>query len=43
MYALVAWTKVPVHMKMSYRDAFPISYSAGAYERMLLNAAKGEP
>jgi len=33
---------VPVHMKMSYRDAFPVSYSAGAYERMLLNAAKGE-
>lgn len=32
----------PVRMDMSYRTAFPDNYVAGAYERMLLNASRGE-
>mmetsp|Transcript_46756 Transcript_46756/g.134668 ORF Transcript_46756/g.134668 Transcript_46756/m.134668 type:complete len:339 (-) Transcript_46756:40-1056(-) len=32
----------PVQLKMSYRHSFPGSYVAGAYERMLLNASKGD-
>eukprot|EP00933_Yihiella_yeosuensis_P081508 TRINITY_DN95119_c0_g1_i1.p1 TRINITY_DN95119_c0_g1~~TRINITY_DN95119_c0_g1_i1.p1 ORF type:complete len:570 (+),score=107.59 TRINITY_DN95119_c0_g1_i1:62-1771(+) len=32
----------PVHLNMSYKDTFPGSYVAGAYERTLLNAAKGD-
>merc|ERR1719401_2856120 len=32
----------PVQLNMSYKSAFPGSYTAGAYERMLLNAARGD-
>jgi len=32
----------PVQMDMSYDRAFPGSYNAGAYERMLLNASAGD-
>jgi glucose-6-phosphate 1-dehydrogenase len=32
----------PVQMDMSYDRAFPGSYNAGAYERMLLNASTGD-
>lgn len=32
----------PVQMDMSYDRAFPGSYCAGAYERMLLNASTGD-
>jgi len=32
----------PVHLDMNYKRAFPGSYVAGAYERMLLNAASGD-
>lgn len=32
----------PVELKMSYQQAFPGTYVAGAYARMLLNAAGGD-
>jgi len=32
----------PVELKMNYQQAFPGTYVAGAYERMLLNAARGD-
>jgi hypothetical protein len=32
----------PVHLEMNYERAFPGSYNAAAYERMLLNAASGD-
>lgn len=32
----------PVHLNMNYKHTFPGSYVAGAYERMLLNAARGD-
>merc|ERR1740130_2044257 len=32
----------PVRMDMSYEHSFPGCYVADAYERMLLNAAKGD-